>query len=54
MLIGIFFLMSIQLVFMGIIGEYVGAIYTKVQQRPYAIERSASTSSTRPPPSSPP
>jgi hypothetical protein len=27
------------LVFFGIIGEYVGAIYTKVQQRPYAIEQ---------------
>lgn len=39
MLIGIFFFTSIQLVFMGIIGEYVGSIYTKVQQRPYAIER---------------
>lgn len=39
MLIGIFFLMSIQMVFMGLIGEYVGSIYTKVQQRPYAIEQ---------------
>lgn len=39
MLIGIFFFTSIQLVFMGILGEYVGSIYTKVQQRPYAIER---------------
>ncbi len=39
MLIGIFFLMSIQMVFMGILGEYVGSIYTKVQQRPYAVER---------------
>lgn len=39
MIIGLFFLMSIMLVFMGIIGEYVGAIYTKVQQRPYAVER---------------
>jgi glycosyltransferase involved in cell wall biosynthesis len=39
MLIGIFFIMSIQLFFMGLLGEYVGAIYTKVQQRPYAIEQ---------------
>ena len=39
MLIGIFFFMSLQLVFMGIVGEYVGAIYTKVQQRPHAVER---------------
>lgn len=39
LLIGIFFFTSIQLVFLGILGEYVGSIYTKVQQRPYAIER---------------
>ncbi len=39
MIIGVFFLQSIILVFFGVIGEYVGAIYTKVQQRPYAIEQ---------------
>jgi glycosyltransferase involved in cell wall biosynthesis len=38
MLIGIFFIASLQLVFLGILGEYVGAIYTQVQQRPYTIE----------------
>lgn len=38
MIIGVFFLQSLMLVFFGIIGEYVGAIYTKVQQRPHAIE----------------
>ncbi|HEY1241460.1 MAG TPA: glycosyltransferase family 2 protein [Bryobacteraceae bacterium] len=36
--IGIFFLSSIQLVFMGILGEYVGAIHTHVQRRPFAVE----------------
>ncbi|HJT87184.1 MAG TPA: glycosyltransferase family 2 protein [Bryobacteraceae bacterium] len=36
--IGIFFLSSIQLVFMGILGEYVGAIHTQVQHRPFAVE----------------
>jgi glycosyltransferase involved in cell wall biosynthesis len=36
--IGIFFLNSIVLVFMGILGEYVGAIHTQVQKRPYVIE----------------
>jgi len=36
--IGVFFIASIQLVFMGVIGEYVGAIYTQVQKRPYAVE----------------
>jgi glycosyltransferase involved in cell wall biosynthesis len=38
LVIGIFFLGSIQLVFMGILGEYVGAIHTQVQHRPYAVE----------------
>ena len=26
------------LVFLGIMGEYVGAIYTQLQHRPYAVE----------------
>lgn len=38
-LISIFFLFSIQLAFMGLIGEYVGAILTQVQRRPHVIER---------------
>jgi hypothetical protein len=38
LVIGIFFLTSIQLVFMGILGEYVGAIYTQVHQRPLVTE----------------
>jgi polyisoprenyl-phosphate glycosyltransferase len=38
MLIGVFFLSSLQLVFLGVMGEYVGAIYTQVQKRPYAVE----------------
>ena len=38
-IIGVFFLGSLQLVFMGILGEYVGTILTQVQKRPYAIER---------------
>lgn len=37
-LIGVFFFASLQLIFLGVIGEYVGSIYTQVQQRPYAIE----------------
>jgi glycosyltransferase involved in cell wall biosynthesis len=39
MIIGVFFLQSLMLVFFGIVGEYIGAIYTKVQQRPYVIEQ---------------
>lgn len=38
MLIGVFFIASLQLVFLGVMGEYVGAIYTQIQKRPYAIE----------------
>lgn len=38
LVIGIFFLGSMQLVFLGILGEYVGAIHTQVQRRPYAVE----------------
>lgn len=38
MLVGIFFLASIQMLFLGVIGEYIGAIYTQVQNRPYAVE----------------
>ncbi len=38
MLIGIFFVASLQLVFLGVLGEYVGAIYTQVQRRPYTVE----------------
>ena len=37
--IGIFFLGSIQLLFLGVLGEYVGAIHTYVQKRPLAIEK---------------
>ncbi|HEV2647511.1 MAG TPA: glycosyltransferase family 2 protein [Acidobacteriaceae bacterium] len=39
MIIGVFFLQSLMLVFFGIVGEYIGAIYTKVQQRPYVTEQ---------------
>ena len=38
MIIGLFFIQSLMLVFLGIMGEYVGAIYTQVQKRPYAVE----------------
>jgi glycosyltransferase involved in cell wall biosynthesis len=37
--IGMFFVSSILLVFMGVMGEYVGAIHTQIQHRPYAVER---------------
>jgi glycosyltransferase involved in cell wall biosynthesis len=37
-LIGVFFISSLQLVFMGVMGEYIGSIYTLIQKRPYAVE----------------
>ena len=38
-LIGIFFFASVQLFFIGVVGEYVGAILTQVKKRPLVIER---------------
>jgi polyisoprenyl-phosphate glycosyltransferase len=38
-IIGLFFLGSIQLFFLGIVGEYIGAIYTQVMRRPPVIEK---------------
>jgi glycosyltransferase involved in cell wall biosynthesis len=38
-LIGVFFFISIQLVCLGILGEYIGAIHTHVQNRPLVIEK---------------
>jgi glycosyltransferase involved in cell wall biosynthesis len=38
-IIGVFFFISIQLVCLGILGEYIGAIYTQVQNRPLVVER---------------
>lgn len=38
LVIGMFFLGSIQLVFLGMLGEYVGSIHTQVQHRPLAVE----------------
>ena len=38
-LISLFFFSSVQLFFIGIIGEYLGAIHTQVQKRPLVIEK---------------
>ena len=38
LVIGIFFFSGIQLFFLGIIGEYIGAIFTQVKKRPLVIE----------------
>jgi glycosyltransferase involved in cell wall biosynthesis len=39
LLIGFFFLSAVQLFFVGIVGEYVGSIYTTVRRRPLVFER---------------
>jgi glycosyltransferase involved in cell wall biosynthesis len=39
LVIGLFFLGSVQLISMGILGEYIGAIHTQVLKRPHVIER---------------
>ena len=38
LVIGLFFFSAVQLIFIGIIGEYVGAILTQVKNHPLAIE----------------
>ena len=39
LVIGVFFFLSIQMLFLGIIGEYVGTIHTLVQKRPLVVEQ---------------
>jgi glycosyltransferase involved in cell wall biosynthesis len=39
LVIGIFFLGGIQLFFLGIIGEYISAIFTQVKKRPLVVEK---------------
>ncbi len=38
-LIGLFFFSSVQLFFIGLLGEYIGAIHTQVMKRPLVIEK---------------
>ncbi len=39
LVIGLFFFGSVQLVSMGILGEYIGSIHTQILRRPYVIEK---------------
>jgi glycosyltransferase involved in cell wall biosynthesis len=39
LVVGLFFFGSVQLIALGIIGEYVGSIHTIVQNRPLVIEK---------------
>ena len=39
LLIGIYFFGSVQLLFIGILGEYIGSIHTQVYHRPHVVEK---------------
>jgi hypothetical protein len=39
LVIGVFFFYSVKLFFIGIIGEYIGAIHTQIRKRPLVIEK---------------
>jgi polyisoprenyl-phosphate glycosyltransferase len=39
LVVGLFFLGSVQLFFLGIVGEYIGAIYTQILHRPPVVEQ---------------
>jgi glycosyltransferase involved in cell wall biosynthesis len=39
LIIGLFFFGAVQLIFTGILGEYIGSIHTRIQRRPLVIEK---------------
>lgn len=39
LVIGFFFFASMQLIFIGVLGEYIGSIYTQILRRPMVIEK---------------
>ncbi len=39
LLIGLFFFSSVQLFFLGLLGEYVGSIHTQILHRPLVVEK---------------
>jgi glycosyltransferase involved in cell wall biosynthesis len=39
LVVGLFFLFSVLLFFVGVVGEYIGAIFAKVSNRPLVIEK---------------
>lgn len=38
LVVGLFFFSAVQLIFIGIIGEYLGAVWTQVRHRPLVVE----------------
>lgn len=49
-LIGVFFFGSVQMFFVGILGEYIGAIHAQLHPRPWVIERERLNFDDTPPP----
>jgi hypothetical protein len=39
LVIGMFFIGAVQLVFIGLLGEYIGAMHTQILRRPPVIEK---------------
>ena len=39
LVIGIFGIFSVQLIFIGLLGEYIGATHLQIRHRPYVVER---------------
>src|SRR5690348_11373095 len=39
LVIGVFFFMSLQMIFIGVVGEYIGTIHTLVQHRPLVVDQ---------------
>jgi len=50
LVVGVFFFASVQLVFLGLVGEYIGSIHTQVLKRPLVVERERINFDTLPPP----
>ena len=48
-LIGLFFFGSAQMFFIGILGEYIGAIHAQIHPRPWVIERERLNFNKEPP-----
>jgi hypothetical protein len=38
-LIGVFFFGSMQMLFIGLLGEYIGSIHTRLRKLPHVVER---------------
>jgi len=39
LIVALFFFSGVQLLFIGVLGEYIGAIHSQVRKRPMVVER---------------